>query len=72
MEIITEINPEVYSKRNYLEEIIENNRGGVIVFDLSEKFGKAATDYAMTAKYIENLLKKYRNYHTFAVSFDVV
>ena len=71
MEIISEINPEVYSKRNYLEEIIENNRGGVIVFDLSEKFGKAATDYAMTAKYIENLLKKYRNYCLFIFTYNM-
>lgn len=71
MEIITEINPDVYAKRNYLEEIIENNRGGVVVFDLSEKFGKAPTDYAMTAKYIENLLKKYRNHCLFVFTYNM-
>ena len=71
MEIITEINPDVYGKRNYLEEIIENNRGGVVVFDLSEKFGKAPTEYAMTAKYIENLLKKYRNHCLFVFMYNM-
>lgn len=30
---------------NHLENIIENNYGGVIVFDLSEKFGYDPVDY---------------------------
>lgn len=71
MEIISEVDPCVYSKRNYLEEIIENNKGGVVVFDLSEKFGKTVTDYAMTAKYIENLLKKYRNHCLFVFTYNM-
>ena len=32
MEIIIEISPELFKRRNYLEEIIENNNGGTIVF----------------------------------------
>lgn len=71
MEIISEIDPYVYSKRNHLEEIIENNKGGAIVFDLSEKFGKDPVDYAMTAKYIENLLKKYRNHCLFVFTYNM-
>lgn len=71
MEIISEIDPYIYSKRNHLEEIIENNKGGAIVFDLSEKFGKDPVDYAMTAKYIENLLKKYRNHCLFVFTYNM-
>lgn len=71
MEIISEIDPWVYSKRNHLEEIIENNRGGAVIFDLSEKFGKDPVDYAMTAKYIENLFKKYRNHCLFVFTYNM-
>ena len=39
MEVISEIEPNLYKTNNYLEEIIENNYGGVVIFDLSEKFG---------------------------------
>lgn len=71
IEIITEIDPCVYGKRNYLEEIIENNYGGVIVFALTEKFGKDPVEYAMTAKYIENLLKRYHNQRLFVFTYNI-
>lgn len=61
MEIISEIEPDLYKINNHLEEFIENNYGGVIVIDLSEKFGYDPVDYGMTCKYIEKLVKKYRN-----------
>ena len=41
----------------------ENNYGGVIVFDLSEKFGYDPVDYAMTSQYLEKLLKKMSGFH---------
>ncbi len=71
MEIISAIDSCVYSKKNHLEEIIENNRGGAIVFDLSEKFGIDPVDYEMTARYIENLLKKYRNHCLFVFTYNM-
>ena len=37
MEIISEIEPNLFRKNNHLEEIIKNSYGGVIVLDLSEK-----------------------------------
>ena len=38
IEIISEIDPYVYKRDNYLEKIVEKNYGGVVVFDLTEKF----------------------------------
>ena len=32
IEIISEIDPYVYKRDNYLEKIVENNYGGVVVF----------------------------------------
>lgn len=69
MEIISEIEPDVYRVQNHLEEIIENNFGGVIIFDLTEKFGCNPVDYIMTSQYIVNLLKRYRNKCLFVFTY---
>lgn len=71
MEIISEIEPDLYKVNNRLEEIIENNYGGVIVFDLSEKFGYNPVDYQMTCKYIEKLVKKYKNECLFVFTYNM-
>lgn len=70
MEIISNIDPDMYKGNNYLENIIENNYGGVMVFDLSEKFGCAQTSYVMTCKYIEDLVKKYKNDCLFVFTYN--
>ena len=71
MEIISEIEPDLYKVNNYLEEIIEGNYGGVIVFDLSEKFGYEPADYVMASKYIEKLVKKYRKDCLFVFTYNM-
>ena len=71
MEIISQIKPGIYHELNHLEEIIENNYGGVIVFDLTEKFGCDSVDYIMTSKYILNLLKRYRNKCLFVFTYRI-
>ena len=71
MEIISEIMPDLYKTNNHLEEFIENNYGGAIVIDLSEKFGYDSADYGMTCKYIENLVKKYRNDCLFVFTYNI-
>ncbi len=71
MEIISDIEPDLYRVNNHLEEIIENNYGGVILFDLSEKFGYDPVDYGMTSKYIEKLVKKYRNDCLFVFTYNI-
>lgn len=71
MEIISEINPCVWRRKNYLEEIIENNKGGAVIFDLSETLGNDPVDYAMVAQYIEKLIKKYRNHCLFVFTYNM-
>lgn len=71
MEIISEIEPDLYKVNNHLEEIIENSYGGVIVFNLSEKFGYDPVDYGMTSKYIEKLVKKYRRDCLFVFTYNM-
>ena len=71
MEMISEIEPDLYKVNNHLEECIENNYGGVIVIDLSEKFGYEPVDYGMTCKYIAKLVKKYRNDCLFVFTYNI-
>lgn len=71
VEIISEMSPYAFKERNYFEEIIENNFGGMVVFDLTERFGDSPEDYVMTAKYIENLVKKYKNKCLFVFTYDI-
>lgn len=71
MVMINEIEPEVYKHAVYFEEVIENNRGGAIVLDLSEKFGRNTVEYGMTCKYIEKMVKKYRNECLFIFTYNM-
>lgn len=71
MEIISEIEPGVFAHSNHIEDMIENNYGGVVVIDLSEKFGFKPSDYVTTAKYFEKIFKKYRNHCLFVFTYDM-
>lgn len=71
VEVVSEMEPDVFRIENHLEDMIENNMGGVIVFDLSEKFGYDPVDYAMLSKYLEKLLKKYRNDCLFIFTYNM-
>ncbi len=71
MEIISDIEPDVFWKDHHLETIIENNSGGTVVFDLSEKLGRDPVDYVMASRYIEKLLKKYRNQCLFIFTYNM-
>lgn len=71
MEIVSEIEPNLFRKNNHLEEIIENSYGGVIVLDLSEKFGCDPVEYVMASQYLEKLIKKYRNQCLFVFTYDM-
>lgn len=71
IEIITGMEPDVYKVNNHIEKIIENNYGGTIVFDLTEKFGYDATDYLRVCQYIESLLKRYKNECLFVFTYNM-
>nr|MCR4684180.1 AAA family ATPase [Lachnospiraceae bacterium] len=72
IEIISGIEPGLYNfENNHLEDFIENNYGGVVVIDLTEKFGYDPTDYVMTSEYLEKLVKKYRNHCLFVFTYNI-
>lgn len=71
IELITNIEPEFYKSLKDIENIIENNYGGTIIFDMTEKFGCNKTEYVMVCKFIENLLKKYKNECLFIFTYNM-
>ena len=69
--VITEISPTAWRRNNHLDTIIETNKGGSIVFDLSERFGNSPTEYAQVCKYIEGLVKEYRKDILFVFTYNI-
>ena len=70
MEIVSEIDPKMCTGVNYLENIIENNFGGVIVFDLSTKFGHSPSEYGPVCKYLEKTVMQYKNDCLFVFTYN--
>ena len=70
MSVISDISPLIYNRDNRIEDIIENNVGGVMVIDLSERFGYKPERYVETSKYLESLFMKYRNQCLFIFTYN--
>lgn len=71
VETIRNIEPDLYKRTNHLEDLIENNYGGIVLIDLTEKFGFEPVDYMTSCKYIEKLVKKYRNDCLFVFAYNM-
>lgn len=71
IEIITNMEPDLFKVKHQIENVIENNYGGTVVFDLTEKFGYDASNYLMVCKYIEGVVKKYKNECLFIFTYDM-
>ena len=63
--------PEVYKQNNYLNALIEDNLGGTIVIDLTNRFEFEPDKYVQTAKYLENLFKQYHNECLFIFTYNI-
>ncbi len=70
LEIIKEIHPDLH-KDIYFESIIENNCGGTVLIDLSGRMEYNPTAYIMAGKYIEKMVKKYRNQCLFVFAYNI-
>ena len=69
--IISGIEPDLYKHRNHLEDIIENNRGGALLIDLSAAFGFSPSEYTVTAEYLAGIFKKYKSKCLFLFLYHV-
>ncbi len=71
MEVISGISPSLFKSSSYFEELIEDNPGGAVVIDMSEKLGSSSIDYGATCKYIENIFNKYKNDCVFMFTYNI-
>ncbi len=71
MIFVKDIDPEVYKGSNYLESLIQNNLGGVVAIDLTERFAHDPVEYGMASKFLENLVKTYRNQCLFIFTYNM-
>ncbi len=68
---ISDMKPYFFDKNHYIEDILDNNFGGTVVFDLTEKFGVPVSEYVAAGKYIEKLFKKYNSHCLFIFTYSV-
>jgi SpoVK/Ycf46/Vps4 family AAA+-type ATPase len=72
LEIVKDIAPQFFdSSRNTLEDIVENNYGGIVAFDLTERFGCDPVDYKLVCDFIEKLVKQHRNHCLFFFIYNM-
>ena len=72
IEFISDIVPDLYMRNdNHFEDVIENNSGGAVVINLTERFGKNPAEYSLTCKYIEKFVKKYKNDNLFIFVYNI-
>ncbi len=71
MGMVSDVKPGAWMTGNHLEDMIENNYGGVVVFDLSERFGHNPAEYVNMSEYIVELLKRYRNRCLFVFTYNI-
>lgn len=69
--IISGIKPDLYQHHNHIEDIIENNRGGVLLIDLSAVFGHPSSEYTMAADYLAGIFKNYRSKCLFIFMYNM-
>lgn len=68
--MISDLSPDLYRQKD-LENLIENNYGGVIVIDLSERLGHEPGEYQLVCDYLEKLVKRYRKDCLFIFTYNM-
>ena len=71
VELITDIDYDLYKHPATFEKLIENSHGGTIVLDMSGRFGTDPTTYKTTCDYLCKVIKKHRNDNLFVFVYDM-
>jgi len=71
LEIISDIHPVHFANNEHFESVIENNYGGAVLIDLSEKLGYKPTEYGLVADYLERIVRKNRNNCLFIFTYNM-
>lgn len=71
IEIIRSMPKSLYLKNNHLIEMIENNLGGVVVFDLTQKLGDGPEEYQENCDFLMQLVKEYHKDCLFIFTYNI-
>lgn len=66
---IRDIRPDNLHQNIHFEETLRHSFGGMVVIELSERFGNQAFDYPSTSKYIEKMFEKYHKKVLFVFAY---
>ena len=69
VEVISEISTNMF-KYNYLESIIEDSYGGVVIIDMTEKLGDSTSDHTLNCEHLCKLIKKHKNNCLFILTYN--
>lgn len=70
IELFSDINPVTFHKDGWVDKIIANSYDGVVVFDLSTRFGRDVSEYLKASEYIVKMVKKYHKTCTFVFTYN--
>ncbi|MBR1597934.1 MAG: AAA family ATPase [Lachnospiraceae bacterium] len=68
--IVSDMVPNLYSRDNNFENMIENSYGGIVVYYLKESLGHGSSSYGMNCQYISKLFRRYRNKCVFVFAYE--
>lgn len=71
MTIIKNLHPVMCRKNQYLENLIENNHGGVVVIDMTEHPEHDATRYDRACEFLTRIFRQYRNKCLFIFTYNM-
>lgn len=71
MTVFRDVHPEIFMRINHLEDLIANNRGGVIMIDLSAQFAHSPTEYGAACEYLAMIFKRFRNQCLFVFTYNM-
>lgn len=68
---LSEIKPNFFERDHHIDDLIENNYGGTVVIDLTERFGYNASDYVAACEYLKKLFRKNCNKCLFVFVYNM-
>ncbi|MBQ8913120.1 MAG: hypothetical protein IJ054_03650, partial [Lachnospiraceae bacterium] len=68
--VVSDMAPNLYSRDNSFEDMIETSYGGMVVFYLKEKLGYGSSAYGMNCKFISSFFRRYRNKCVFVFAYE--
>ena len=68
---VSDLKPRFFEHNDFLDKIVENNYGGTVVIDLTERFGYSPSSYVEAGKFIAKLFRRHCNHCLFIFTYNM-